>query len=264
MMAWRMTAAAVVMAGGLVPAWAGDEVATVNGQPITKAAFEAALESVPPQMHERFASPEGREQFLDNLVTQEVLLQESRRIGMEKDPAVQSRFEDAKRQILVESFMQKLVEEDVSEAKVKEYYNAHKADFRSVKASHILVESEDKAKEAKKRLNKGGGNFAEVAKELSTDPSAKQNGGDLGFFTKDQMVKPFAEKAFGMKVNEISGPVKTEFGYHIIKVQEIKEAEPIEKLDPQAVNGIKRAVLSQRVEKLKSSAKIVMNKDNLK
>jgi parvulin-like peptidyl-prolyl isomerase len=67
-----------------------------------------------------------------------------------------------------------------------------------------------------------------------------------------------------MKVKEISDPVKSEFGYHIIKVEEIKEAEPVDKLDPQALNGIKRAVLNNRVEKLKSAAKIVMNKDGLK
>jgi parvulin-like peptidyl-prolyl isomerase len=159
--------------------------------------------------------------------------------------------------------MQKMVAEEVSDAKVKDYYNAHKAEFRSVKASHILVATEDEAKAVKKRLKKDR-DFAAVAKEVSTDPSAKQNGGDLGFFTKDQMVKPFADKAFAMKVNEISDPVKSEFGYHIIKVHEIKDPDPIEKLDPQSLNGVKRAVLNGQVDKLKSAAKIVTNKELLK
>ncbi len=257
---------AVMVAVGLgsAPAWAGDELATVNGRAITKEAFQSALENVPPQMQERFSTPEGREQLLDSLVTREVLLQEGERLGLDKDPAVQSRLAEARRNVLVETFMQKLVAEDVSDAKVKEYYTAHKADFRQVKASHILVETEDQAKDVKKRVTKKGADFAAVAKEISTDPSAKENGGDLGFFTKDQMVKPFADKAFAMKVKEISDPVKSEFGYHIIKVEETKEAGPVDKLDPQALNGIKRAVLNNRVETLKSAAKIVTNKELLK
>ena len=256
---------AVMAAAGLgsATAWAADDLATVNGRAITKQAFQSALESVPQHMQDRFSTPEGQQQLLDSLVTQEVLLQESERLGLDKDPAVQSRLAEAKREVLVETLMQKLVADEASDAKVKDYYNAHKADFRSVKASHILVATEDEAKAVKKRL-KGGGEFAAVAKELSTDPSAKENGGDLGFFTKDQMVKPFADKAFAMKVNEISDPVKSEFGYHIIKVHEIKDAEPIEKLDPQALNGVKRAVLNSRVDKLKSAAKIVTNKEMLK
>lgn len=260
----RMIVTAAVAGLGVMPAWAGDELATVNGQVITKQTFQSALDGMPSQMQERFASPEGKEQLLDSLVTQEVLFQESQRAGIEKDAAVQSRLAEAKRQILVDAFMQKLVAEDVSDAKVKEYYTAHKADFRQVKASHILVETEDQAKDVKKRVTKKGADFAAVAKEVSTDPSAKENGGDLGFFTKDQMVKPFADKAFAMKVKEISDPVKSEFGYHIIKVEEIKEAEPVDKLDPQVLNGIKRAVLNNRVETLKSAAKIVTNKELLK
>jgi foldase protein PrsA len=123
--------------------------------------------------------------------------------------------------------------------------------------------TEEEATNAKKRVAEGG-DFAALAKELSTDPSAQENGGDLGFFRKDQMVKPFAERAFAMKVGEISDPVKTEFGYHIIKVAEFKDAEPTDKLDPQALVDIKRSVLAKRVEELKGRAKIVIHKDRLK
>jgi peptidyl-prolyl cis-trans isomerase C len=244
-------------------AWAGDEVATVNGQPITKAAFDEAVAGVPPQMQQRVTTAEGREALLDDLIMQEVLMQESKRAGVEKDPEVKRQLDELRRQVLVQATLKKVADTEVTDEKVKAYYDAHKNEFRQVRASHILVETEEQAKDAKKRLAEGG-DFAALAKELSTDPSAKENGGDLGFFQKDQMVKPFAERAFAMKVDEVSDPVKTEFGYHIIKVAEIKDAGPIDTMDPQALMDIKRSVLSKRIEDLKGRAKIVVHKDRLK
>jgi peptidyl-prolyl cis-trans isomerase C len=252
-----------VLGVGVASAWAGDEVATVNGQAISKAAFEEALSGVPPQMQQRMETAEGREALLDDLIMQEVLLQESRRIGVEKDPEVKHQLEDLRRQILVQATLRKVADTEVTDEKAKAYYEAHKDEFRQLRASHILLGTEEEATNAKKRVAEGG-DFAALAKELSTDPSAQENGGDLGFFRKDQMVKPFAERAFAMKVGEISDPVKTEFGYHIIKVAEFKDAEPTDKLDPQALVDIKRSVLAKRVEELKGRAKIVIHKDRLK
>ena len=262
---WRKQAVVVlaVFGMGVASVWAGDEVATVNGQPISKAAFDVALSGVPPQMQQRVATVEGRAALLDDLITQEVLLQEGRRVGVEKDSEVKRQLDDLRRQILVQATLKKVADTEVTDEKVKAYYEAHKAEFRQVRASHILVETEEQATDAKKRLTDGG-DFAALAKELSTDPSAKENGGDLGFFQKDQMVKPFAERAFAMKVDEISEPVKTEFGYHIIKIAEIKDAEPIDSLDPQVLMGIKQSVLAKRIEALKGRAKIVVHKDRLK
>jgi peptidyl-prolyl cis-trans isomerase C len=261
---WRKSSSVLiaVLWVSVASAWAGDEVATVNGQAISKASFEEALAGVPPQMQSQMATLEGREALLDDLVTQEVLVQEGRRVGVEKDPAVKSRLEEARRQIVVQAFLQKIVEADVTDEKVKAYYESHKEEFRQVRASHIVVETEEQAKDVKKRAA-AGGDFAALAKELSTDPSAKENGGDLGFFRRDQMVKPFADKAFAMKVDEISDPVKTEFGYHIIRVVEIKDAEPFDALDPQTLSGIKRSVLGKRIEDLKGRAKVVTYKERL-
>ncbi|MFZ5862757.1 MAG: peptidylprolyl isomerase [Nitrospirota bacterium] len=262
---WGKSVVAIlaVFGMGAVAAWAGDEVATVNGQPISRAAFDEAIAGVPPQMQERVATVEGREALLDDLILREVLLQESKRAGVEKDPEVKRQLEDLRRQVLVQATLKKVADADVTDEKVKAYYEAHKDEFRQVRASHILVETEEQAKDAKKRVTEGG-DFATVAKELSTDPSAKENGGDLGFFQKDQMVKPFAERAFALKADEISDPVKTEFGYHIIKVMETKDAVAFDGLDPQALMGIKQSVLAKRIEELKGRAKVVVHKDRLK
>ena len=93
-----------------------------------------------------------------------------------------------------------------------------------VKASHILVDTEEKAKEAKKKLSKGS-KFADVVKEFSNDQSTKASGGTLGYFIEGQLVPEFEKKAFSMKVGEISDPVKTQFGWHIIKVEDKRKVK---------------------------------------
>lgn len=115
----------------------------------------------------------------------------------------------------------------ISEDELKSYFDENKATYaqaKQVKASHILVETEEKAKEIKEKLAQGE-DFAKLAKESSIDTQTKEKGGDLGFFASGQMVEAFDKVAFSLKVGEISDPVKTEYGYHIIKVTDIKEAE---------------------------------------
>jgi foldase protein PrsA len=124
---------------------------------------------------------------------------------------------------------EKLLKDRVSitDDQIKEYFEANKDTFaqqEQVEASHILVEDEKTAEEVKAKLDDGG-DFAELAKEYSTDTSNAESGGELGYFGKGEMVTEFDDQAFAMKKGEISDPVKTEFGYHIIKVTDKKEAK---------------------------------------
>jgi foldase protein PrsA len=133
--------------------------------------------------------------------------------------------EDIQTYLLAEKMIKPSIK--VTEEEMKTYFEENKDSFdqkEQVKASHILVEDEAKAKKVKKELD-GGKDFAELAKEYSTDASNAAKGGDLGYFGKGEMAKEFEEAAFGMKVGEVSAPVKTDFGYHIIKVADKKAAK---------------------------------------
>nr|WP_269438112.1 peptidylprolyl isomerase [Phosphitispora fastidiosa] len=137
--------------------------------------------------------------------------------------------DDVKKELALNIKINKLLEPRVkiTEDELKTYFEENKAQFaqqKQVKASHILVETEEKANDIKKKLAEGQ-DFAQLAKENSTDAQNKDKGGDLGFFGSGDMVKEFEEAAFALKVGEVSAPVKTEFGYHIIKVSEVKAAQ---------------------------------------
>ncbi|MFS0880315.1 peptidylprolyl isomerase [Metabacillus niabensis] len=137
--------------------------------------------------------------------------------------------DDLKENIKTNLQIEKLLESKIkiTDEEMKTFFDENKAEFakeEQVKAMHILVADEKTANEVKKKLDEGG-DFAELAKEYSTDPGSAQKGGELGFFGKGQMVPEFEEKAFSMKVDEISDPVKTSLGYHIIKVTDRQEAE---------------------------------------
>lgn len=127
---------------------------------------------------------------------------------------------------------------------------------QKVRASHILVNTEDEAKKVKERLDKGEV-FEDVAKEVSIDPS-KENGGDLDFFSYTDMVKPFSDAAFAMEVGQISGPVQSEFGYHIIKVtdKKVDEAITLESSKEGLVENYKNTKYNELIENLKNSATI--------
>lgn len=142
---------------------------------------------------------------------------------------------------------------EITDDEIKTYFEDNKASFNTpeqVEASHILVKDEKTAKEVKKKLDDGE-DFAKLAKEYSTDEQTKEKGGELGYFTSGQMVEAFDKAAFSMKVNEISDPVKTDYGYHIIKVTGKKEAKEATLEDSKA--KIKEDLLAQKVQEKAST-----------
>ncbi|ACL70859.1 peptidylprolyl isomerase [Halothermothrix orenii] len=182
-----------------------------------------------------------------NNINEEQLLQALNQQGIESLDQYKNLFFEQNGDLLLINKLREKVMEDVSveESAVREYYDNNKENFKhgtQIKARHILVETEKEAREILNELENGA-DFGEMAKEYSTGPSSK-NGGDLGYFGKGRMVPEFEEAAFALKVGQISDPVKTQYGYHIIKVED-KVEEGITPFD-EVKDKIKNNLLQQK------------------
>lgn len=251
----------------------GTVLAKVGNAVITEADLERDLKSLPDYAQQMFEDEKGREKFLDELVKKEMLYQEAQKKGIDKTPEFIKKVEEFKKLTLVSELLEKeiMAKSKVSAQDVKEYYDKHKDDFATttqIKASHILVKTEEEANKIEARIKKGE-KFEEIAKKESIDKTSGKNGGDLGFFSKGQMVPEFEKAAAGLKKGEISSPVKTSFGYHIIKVTDRKagpviEFERIKDLIAQRLSGEKqKEAFDNYVEDLKKSYPVEINKEAL-
>ncbi len=202
-------------------------LAKVGKEVITDKDLDAILANVPEQYRARYEAPEVRRDILDRLVDVKAKAWEARNRGLNEREDVKLKVEYMVDQILAKELENDVVNNiAISDDEVTEYYNANIDRFSTpakIKARHILVEDEAEAKDLLKKI-KDGGDFAALAKEKSKCPSGKK-GGDLGWFSKGRMDKAFEEAAFALKKGEISDVVKSSFGYHIIEVNDIREAE---------------------------------------
>jgi peptidyl-prolyl cis-trans isomerase C len=163
-----------------------------------------------------------RQNVLRGLVSEKLIYQEAVKAGVDKSDEVKRRLAGLEKQVVMQTYMEQKAKTLVGDADLKAAYNKKVAEMKSeeeVKARHILLTSEEEAKKVSEELKKGG-DFDKVAKEKSTDKASGANGGDLGWFTKDRMVPEFADAAFKLKKGEISAPVKSAFGWHVIKLED--------------------------------------------
>ena len=231
----RLTLASFCIMLFMIPSflWAADDagtiLATIGSEKITMADFKQEINNLPPQYRQMATDPAIQKEFLDTLVTRNIVYQEGVRQKMAENPMVKKQVDEFRKKLVVAAILDQEVNrkiKDVSDAELKTYYDKNLKEFqqpKQVKARHILIKDQKKAEEVRQKLLKGE-DFTTLAKEFSTCPS-KAKGGDLGFFTKDRMVKEFSDVAFSLKPKEISPVVKTQFGYHIIVVDEIKEGK---------------------------------------
>ena len=201
-----------------------------------------------------------RDNIVRGLVSERLMLAEAERIKLDESDRVKERMEAMKRQILVQELLRER-HKDLAESNVKKRYDelVKKADGKEeIRASHILVESEEEAEKLLDSLKDGKVDFALIAKEVSKDKGSAAAGGDLGYFTKEQMVPEFAEAAFELDKGELSDPVKSPFGWHLIKLQDRRDL-PLPTLDearPQIVKQLQAEADSQYVLDLLEDADI--------
>jgi peptidyl-prolyl cis-trans isomerase C len=240
-------------------------LAEVNGKNITSVDFEREVKNLPDYLKAMAETPQGRKEMLDTMVIRELILQQATKDGIDKGKDIEDKLQDLKKRLIVEAFLKKKVETDsqLSDADLKKFYEQNIDKFKAgeqVKASHILVKTEKEANEVLAKI-KAGGNFEELAKKHSVDSSSAK-GGDLGWFGKGSMVPPFEKAAMALKEGQISGAVKSDFGFHIIKLTGKRAAgtRPFEEVKDQIKGALmpsKQQEIFQKIkEDLKKNAKI--------
>lgn len=210
-------------------AYAADEVVgTYKGGDVKESQvmeqFKAAFESQPNLKGKKFAELDKniQETLVRGYINGKLLDEEVKKAGIEDTKEFKEKIAAMRDQLAKQEIIEKFLKTAVTDSMIDAEYDKMAKEMKGqeeVKASHILVDSKEKAEEVKKKLSKGA-KFADVAKEFSKDESTKASGGSLGYFTKGQLVPEFEQKAYSMKNGEISDPVKTQFGWHVIKVED--------------------------------------------
>lgn len=238
----------------------GKVLATIGTDKITEDDINARLKKLPAQYATYYSSEEGKKKLLDQMIDEKVIYLEATKHYDEKNPEVALLLAKSKEEIITNLYLKDEVEKiTVSEGDINSYYNEHKGNYQalaSVRASHILTKTEAESLAALKEIQ-GGADFAEVAKKKSICPSAPR-GGDLDYFSKGQMVPEFETAAFALKTGAVTPkPVKTQFGYHLIKLVDRKDAHT--KTLDDVRTEIKNEVLIEK-QKAKVSALIAAAK----
>jgi peptidyl-prolyl cis-trans isomerase C len=252
-------------------------VITVGEEQVTKSQFERILASVPEQQRSQFMSPAGKKRLAEQLVELKTMAQEARARKLENDPIVKAeialRTDQALAQKLFQTFLETSKPDD---AALHAYYDAHKNEWEQVKAKHILIrfkgssvplkpDQKDRTDEEALALANdlhakilAGASFDDLAKTNSDDAGNAQTGGSLGTFEKGRMVPAFEKAAFAADPGKVTEPVKTQFGYHLILVEEHK-TKPFEEVRPQIEQKLGPELAQKSVAELKKKTTVVLD-----
>ena len=264
----RSTLLAIGLALATIPVWAvaAKPVATVNGKPISQKSYDFYLAQA---MQRRGKNHQGqggvnREAVINELVNRELLRQAALKEKVENDETVAFQLEQLKTDALIQGLINKLTNEiSISDKDLKKEYDKRIAGAKlsEYKARHILLKTEEDAKTVIAELDSGS-KFEELAKKKSTGPSAK-DGGDLGWFNPSQMVPAFSQAVAQMKKGRYTKkPVKTQFGWHVIKLEDIRKRTPpkFEDIKPQIRMVLQNQQIQKYIEDLRKKAKIDIKK----
>jgi peptidyl-prolyl cis-trans isomerase C len=258
------------------PAEPNKVVLTIGDEKITEGQYDSMVNALP-QQYQVYARGAGKRAFAEQIVQVKVLSQEAEKKKLDQEPKLKDELTFQRQNLLAQAMflaMQQTVK--VDDAAVEKYYNEHKQDYESLKARHILIrvkgapmqavpgkpelsdeEALAKAKELRAKIV-AGGDFAALAKAESDDTGSGANGGDLGEFKKGMMVPPFEEAAFAAKVGDVTEPVKTPFGYHLIKV-EGHQTKTLADAKPEIEKKLRPELARTEVENLRKGATVQLD-----
>lgn len=252
-------------------------VVTVGSEKLTRAQFEELLAALPEQVRATAATPRGKRQLAEQLSEVIAIAQEARKRKLDQNPAVQQMIALQTDQVLAGVLARQVSnEKKPDEAAMHAYFDQHKSEFESVKASHILIrfkgssaparpgqkdltdeEALAKAQEIRKKLMDGA-DFAATAKAESDDAGSGSKGGSLGTFGHGQMVPPFEKAAFALPLNQISEPVKSQFGYHVIKVEE-RTSKTFEQAKPDLEKQLGPQLTREALDNIRKQAQVTID-----
>jgi peptidyl-prolyl cis-trans isomerase C len=235
-------------------------LARVDGHDIRSSEVMALIRRLPQQSQE-VPMEKLVPAMVDTLINTQLIQEAAEKEHMQNDPEVKRRLAAAQDGVMRQVFIERLVAKDLTDPKLHAEYDDYIKSVprgEEIDARHILVKTEAEAKQVIAQLEHGA-DFVKLAKEKSIDPAGKDSGGDLGWFTKDQMVPEFADAAFSLKVGQFTKtPVKTRFGWHVIKLVDRRVAPPpsFDDVKRQLVMRIQTDVIGAKVKELRSHAKI--------
>ena len=250
--------AACNKAAAPAPAATGESVATVNGKALSKAQFDLYVDNMSRQARRTLTDAE-KAQLLDQYIGMQLVAEEADKAGLAKDQKVLDQLELARAQVLADAGMKKYLDSHpVQDTELRPEYDAQVAALpREYHARHILVDDEAAAEAITKEL-KGGADFAKLAAKRSKDASGK-SGGDLGWFTLDSMVKPFADAVRNMSPGQLTErPVQSQFGWHVIKLEESRatSAPPFDEVKDRVKVFVQTKKVQSHLEELRKAAKV--------
>ena len=251
-------AVAAVLLGAMVPALA-QNLAIVNGKPVPKSRVDALAQQM--AKAGRPVTPDQMNQLKDEVVAREIFMQEARKRGLDTTNEFKDQMELARQAILIrELFADFQKKNPVSDADAKAEYDKFVAanGGKEYRARHILVENEDEAKAIIASLKKGA-KFEEIAKKSSKDPGSGANGGDLDWANADSYVPEFSAAMKKLEKGQMTDvPVKTQFGWHVIRLEDVREAQlpPFDQVKPQIVQQMQQQKLAKFQDELRAKAKV--------
>lgn len=247
----------VLIAAAALPAMA-QNLAVVNGKPVPSSRADVMVKQLAAQGQPD--TPQLRAMVKEELINREILIQEADKRGLSNTPEVKNQVEIARQSIAIRALVQDYLKKNpVSDTEIQAEYDKFKAQAgdKEYHARHILVDKEDEAKAIITKL-KGGAKFEELAKQ-SKDPGSAASGGDLDWASPASFVKPFSDAMVALQKGQITEtPVKTQYGYHVIKLEDVRAAKipSLEEVKPQIAESLQQKKLQAFQEDLRKKAKI--------